>query len=136
MDQRTKALVWFTGVISKFNLSDSTLDNLQFNTALLNKLKETHDLVFLIMYPDEDVKQKYLEAIADARIKDNTYIFAKYEHTDSAEIVRRKIEYTLRQIFEQHTDITKYVDTDRSRMNIAANYVINEQVFHLSQFLT
>lgn len=135
MNERTKALVWFTGVISKFNLSDSTLDNLQFNIALLNKLKETHDLVFLIMYPDDEVKQKYLNAISAANIADNTYVFAKYEYDDSAETVKRKIEYTLRQIFEAHTDITKYVDTDRGRMMIASNYVINQNIFHLSQFL-
>lgn len=135
MNERTKALVWFTGVISKFNLSDSTLDNLQFNIALLNKLKETHDLVFLIMYPDDEVKQKYLNAISAANIADNTYVFAKYEYDDSAETVRRKIEYALKQIFEAHTDITKYVDTDRGRMMIASNYVINQNIFHLSQFL-
>ena len=57
---KTKAVVWFTGVISKYNLSNDSLDDLKINYSLLEKLSSKYDLIFIICVPNEDVKLKYL----------------------------------------------------------------------------
>lgn len=129
------AIVWFTGVISKFNMMDSTLDNLQINNQLYNKLKEKYNLIFLIKIPDDEyllqepdtqTKLKYKEAFAKSNIKDDQVIYLPYSCDDST---------VFDNLLQQFTNVVAYIDYSRRRLTIAAKYIPTDKVFHLSQLI-
>lgn len=128
MEQETKskAIVWFTGVISKYNLADSTFNQMKINTATLTHLKEQYDLVCIICIPDEETKQKYLEIIKDRHIEDNQYVFIPYQHD---------FDLVLESLIQQVPNVTTYIDYSKARLVKAAHYLKNENVIHISQLL-
>lgn len=126
MTDKPKALVWFTGVISKFKLPDIYLEDLQFNKQLLSKLQSTHDLVCIIQVKSVAEKERYLQRIHESYLGDNIYVFADYNKTD-LEIISEAVRL--------YPDITMYVDSDRKRLVTASRFFKNENIFHLSQYL-
>ena len=50
MNTKPTALVWFTGVISQYNLSDTNLDNLKINYSILRTLEEKYNLIIRVVF--------------------------------------------------------------------------------------
>ena len=134
MDKGT-AIIWFTGVISKFNMMDSNLEDLQINNQLYNKLKDKYNLIFIIKIPDEeyamqdsnyDTKLKYKEAFTKSNIKEDSVLYLPYSSDDTL---------VIESLLQQFPDVVAYVDYSRRRLGIAARYIPTNKVFHLSQLI-
>ena len=123
---KTKAVVWFTGVISKYNLSNDSLDDLKINYSLLEKLSSKYDLIFIICVPNEDVKLKYLSIIKDLGLSEYQYLFIPYQH-EFLEIFDSLIS--------KIPNITTYVDYSKARMIKVSNFLNNENIIHISQLI-
>ena len=132
---KPKAVVWFTGVISKFNLSDDSLENIQVNNLLYNKLKDKYNLIFIIKIPDDEYKEgvpnsptklKYQELFANSNIKDDMVIYIPYSCT---------LPKVLENLISQYPDITTYIDYSKHRLISAACYIQSNKAIHLSQLI-
>ena len=126
MNERPKALVWFTGVLSQYKLSDADLDNITINYVTLRQLEKDYDLVCLICIPDEETKQHYLRLIKAWGLEHLTYIFIPYSH-DFLDIMSNLVQ--------QIPNLTTYIDYSKARLVKAANFLKNENVIHVSQLM-
>lgn len=126
MNDKPKALVWFTGVLSQYKLSDDNLDNISINYTTLRNLEETYDLICIICVPSEEVKQHYLTLVKEWGIQHLTYIFIPYEH-----------DFTLvmQELLQKIPNINTYIDYSKARLVKAAKFLKNENVIHVSQLM-
>lgn len=123
---KTKAVVWFTGVISKYNLSDDSLDNLKINYSLLNKLNSEYDLIFIICVPNEDIHLKYLSLLKELHLTDFQYLFIPYQYD---------FDEVFGSLISKIPNITTYIDYSKARMIKVANYLRNDKIIHISQLI-
>ena len=126
MNTKPTALVWFTGVISQYNLSDTNLDNLKINYSILRTLEEKYNLAFIVCVPSEEVKQQYLHLIKQWQLEHYTFVFLPYQFD---------FEAVLSNLIQQLPNATTFIDYSKVRLLKAAKQLKNENVIHVSQLM-
>lgn len=113
------ALVWFTGVISKYDVLDTTnyKHSININNELFNRLLSEFDkLVCIICINDAEEKQAYINSIKKFKLDNNLQsmnaelIFFNYLNSDMETV---KVIEHLRSIY----NISYYIDYSKRRLN-------------------
>lgn len=125
-ENRPSAVVWFTGVISKYNVADVDIQSMKINQLLYSKLSSKYNLICVISVPDEQVKQKYMEVINENHLTDAKYVFISFQQDFDEMLVA---------LLSQNRNITTYIDYSKVRLAKAARYLKNTEVLHLSQLI-
>lgn len=122
-------LIWFTGVISQYNVANCDIPNLEINFKLLNKIVRDYPAdkyVALINVRNELEKQQYLDLIKRRGLqKVLVFIFCDMNEQ------RLSIIGTLRYSY----DIVYYIDCSRKRLVDSVGMVDPQRLIHLSQLL-
>lgn len=121
-----KALIWFTGVISRYSLINNNISETTLNIATLNSLKEKYEPLFIICIKNNEEKQQYNELLKSNNLLDIPVLYVPYNFI---------FEDALQQLVEQDPSITYYVDYSKVRLQKAAQYINNNNCIHISQLL-
>ena len=123
---KPSAVIWFTGVISKYNVADVDIQSMKINSLLYSKLTSKYNLICIISVPDEQVKQRYMQIINENHLTDSKYVFISYQ---------QDFDEMLTALLSQNRNITTYIDYSKVRLAKAAKYLKNTEVLHLSQLI-
>lgn len=122
-------LIWFTGVISQYNVANCDIPNLEINFKLLNKIVRDYHAdkyVALINVRNELEKEQYLDLIK-RRGLEKVLIFVFCDMNEQ----RLSIIGTLRYSY----DIAYYIDCSRKRLVDSVGMVEPQRLIHISQLL-
>ena len=122
-------LIWFTGVISQYNVANCDIPNLAINFKLLNKIVKDYPAdkyVGLINVRNEVEKEQYLDLIKRRGLqKVMVFIFCDMNEQ------RLSIIGTLRYSY----DIVYYIDCSRKRLVDSLGMITADRLIHISQLL-
>lgn len=122
-------LIWFTGVISQYNVANCDIPNLVINFKLLNKIVKDYPAdkyVGLINVRNDIEKEQYLDLIKRRGLqKVMVFIFCDMN------IERLSIIGTLRYSY----DIVYYIDCSRKRLVDSVGMIEPNKLIHVSQLL-
>lgn len=120
------ALVWFTGVISQYNVSEHyNVKGLNLNKGILSRIRSKYDVTFLIYVKDEDEKNAYLHLLTTNKITDIPVVFASYDtsfHEILYEFSMKYPEFIL-------------IDYSKKRLIDASRYLGRVDMMHISSLL-
>ena len=122
-------LIWFTGVISKYNVANCDIPNLEINFKLLNKIVRDYPAdkyVALINVRNGLEKEQYLDLIK-RRGLERVLIFVFCDMNEQ----RLSIIGTLRYSY----NIAYYIDCSRKRLVDSVGMVEPQRLIHISQLL-
>lgn len=122
-------LIWFTGVISQYNVANCDIPNLEINFKLLNKIVRDYPAdkyVGLINIRNDIEKEQYLDLIKRRGLeKVMVFIFCDM-NTERLSIIG-----TLRYSY----DIVYYIDCSRKRLVDSVGMIEPNKLIHISQLL-
>lgn len=125
----TVTIIWFTGVISKYDISKYDILNLEINDVallyMLSTYKADRHIAIITVYNDLE-KDQYLRLIKDKGL-DKKLMFIFLDYGSSVIDVIAK----LAQIY----DINYYIDCSRRRLKDAVSIVDIHRLIHVSQLL-
>ena len=125
----TATLIWFTGVISQFDISKYDIPNLRINKNTLDFIIDNFSadryIALITVYNDLE-KDQYLKLIKDKGLDTKLmFIFLDYDkHT--VDILAK-----LAQIY----NINYYIDCSRRRLKDAVSIINVDNLIHVSQLL-
>ena len=125
----TATLIWFTGVISQFDISKYDIPNLHINKNTLDFIIDNFSadryIALITVYNDLE-KDQYLKLIKDKGLDTKLmFIFLDYDkHT--VDILAK-----LAQIY----NINYYIDCSRRRLKDAVSIINVDNLIHVSQLL-
>ena len=122
-------LIWFTGVISKYDISKYDIPNLKINNVsllyILNTYKADRHIALITVYNDLE-KDQYLKLIKDKGLdKKLMFIFLDY-NSSVIDVVAK-----LAQIY----NINYYIDYSRRRLRDVVPIIDINRLIHISQLL-
>lgn len=124
---KPKALVWFTGVISKYSMNPVyNISELQINYETLYKIQEDYDIIFLICTTGPEETEAYREMLKEKNLTSCQVLFLNYEYD---------MDRLMTSVLESEPRITTYIDYSKSRLKQAGNYLKNNNLIHISQYL-
>lgn len=124
---KSKALVWFTGVITKYVFTPVyKINDLQINRELLRQLENDYNLIFIICVKDEQERDDYATFLRDEGLSIHQVLFLPYDFDFMS---------MMEQVMQSEPTITAYIDYSRSRLAKAGNFIKNDKLIHISQFL-
>lgn len=123
---RYKALIWFTGVISKYTVEQPKIMDIQLNMNTLTNISEEYDMIFIICVRDDNEKEEYRKLLKTLKVTNYQVLFVPYNVIFSNMVA---------DLVEQDQSIIAYIDYSKVRLNEAQKYIINNKCIHVSQLL-
>lgn len=123
---KPKAVVWFTGVFTKYTVSDFSVLTLKLNNSLIKRLSDKYELILLICVKDAFERKEYDELLATNNLYGSKVVFLPYNFD---------FDETFISLLDTMPDITTYIDYSKSRLISASAYLRNENLIHISQLL-
>lgn len=120
-------LVWFTGVISQYEVGDYDILSLKLNKSIYNRLKDNAQLFFIICAKDEQEKQDYIKLLSSNGMQECKLLFMPYQGLQFSEMMY--------QILQHVHKIDMYVDYSKLRLNEASRISSSLKLVHLSQLV-
>ena len=125
-------VIWFTGVVSQFEVAKYDIENLKINHKLLDKIINSYKAdkyIAIIWVANEEEKQAYMRLIEKEKLA-NKLLFVFLEdynnsYTSSGMITSLTYYY----------DINYYIDCSRTRLCRVMNLLKEDQLIHISQLL-
>lgn len=125
-------VIWFTGVVSQFEVAKYDIENLKINHKLLDKIISSYKAdkyIAIIWVANEEEKQAYMRLIEKEKLS-NKLLFVFLEdynnsYTSSGMITSLTYYY----------DINYYIDCSRTRLCRVMNLLKENQLIHISQLL-
>lgn len=121
---KPKALVWFTGVISKYNIAEYNIEELDINHNLLNKIYNNYDPMFIIYVKDDNELKAYTKLLHRLDIKEPV-CFVGYQ--DIFTDVLDKLKQAMGSFI--------LIDYSKKRLIEAANILERNDMIHISQLI-
>lgn len=124
-------LIWFTGIVSQYNISSYDIANLKINHNTLNNIFNTYKAdkyIALISVRNDLERQQYLNLIIKEKLEDKL-IFIFFGINDLyQEIIHR---------LASQYNITYYIDCSRRRLvSVSRTELISlDRLIHISQLL-
>lgn len=125
-------VIWFTGVVSQFEVAKYDIENLKINHKLLDKIINTYKAdkyIAIIWVANEEEKQAYMRLIEKEKLA-NKLLFVFLEDYNNS--------YTSTGMITSLTyyyDINYYIDCSRTRLCRVMNLLKEDQLIHISQLL-
>lgn len=123
---KPKALVWFTGVISQYNVNENyNISKIKLNLNLLNKLDSVYDISFLVYCRDNSEVIAYKELLKENNLSKIPVYFASYD------ISFKEV------LFDCYERLGKFIliDYSKKRLAEASQLFQSNDMIHLSQLL-
>ena len=127
--KETTTIIWFTGVISQYNVASCDIPNLVINFKLLDKIIKNYSAdkyIALINVRNELEKEQYLDLIKRHNLQ-KTLVFVFCDMYDQ----RLSIIGTLRYSY----NIAYYIDCSRKRLVDSVGMIEPQKLIHISQLL-
>lgn len=125
----TICLIWFTGVISQYDVSKCNITELKINHNLLNKIIENYKAdkyIALVNVRNDFEKQQYFELIKNEGL-DKKLIFVFCDMVGSSFDVIGTLRYSY--------VINYYIDCSRKRIVSLLEMIEQNKLIHISQLL-
>ena len=122
---KQNALVWFTGLISKYEIRDDyNIKDLKLNLNLMHSLEEQFNITYAIYIKDNQEKNEYLNLFIANKIKDKVLFIPYGSVFDEVMIECTKIipDFIL-------------IDYSKMRLNTAKRITKRSNHIHISQLL-
>lgn len=122
---KQNALVWFTGLISKYEIRDDyNIKDLKLNLNLMHSLEEQFNITYAVYIKDNQEKNEYLNLFIANKIKDKVLFIPYGSVFDEVMIECTKIipDFIL-------------IDYSKMRLNTAKRITKRSNHLHISQLL-
>lgn len=136
----TLTIIWFTGVLSQYDVSTYDIENLKINHKLLEKIKANYGAnkyVAIICYVNDE-KEKYLKLLEKENLLGKDIVFAFVDFYNFC-VNTESFYETLNNIINTYRvnyAINYYIDCDRKRLTKIMNKSMEpNKLIHLSQLL-
>ena len=127
--KETTTIIWFTGVISKYDISKYDILHLEINDVALLYMLSTYKAdryIAVITVYNEMEKEQYIKLIRDKGLDDKLiFVFMNYDN-NPVDLVAKLV-----QIY----DVNYYIDCSRKRLKDLVPLVPPEKLIHVSQLL-
>ena len=120
------ALLWFTGIVSKYYVSENyDISKLEINSELLSKIKQKYDVMFIIYITNTQEEYAYTKLLWEHNLNDIKVVFVPYG-----------ISFTeaLTGIISKVGDIL-VIDYSKKRLIEASKLLDETKLIHISQIL-
>ena len=122
---KQNALVWFTGLISKYEIRDDyNIKDLKLNLNLMHSLEEQFNITYAVYIKDNQEKNEYLNLFIANKIKDKVLFIPYGSVFDEVILECTKIipDFIL-------------IDYSKMRLNTAKRITKRSNHLHISQLL-
>lgn len=127
--KETTAIIWFTGVISQYNVANCDIPNLVINFKLLDKIIKNYSAdkyIALINVRNELEKEQYLDLIKRNDLQ-KTLVFVFCDMYDQCLSIIGTLRYSY--------NIVYYIDCSRKRLVDSVGMIEPQKLIHISQLL-
>jgi hypothetical protein len=133
MKRDSITILWFTGLISQYDITKCDIENLKINHNLLDKIQERYKadkFIALVNIRNDIEKQQYTNLINKEGLA-NKLIFVFCDMSDTLYNTLLNIIGTLRYSYS----INYYIDCSRRRLMGLLEMVEQDKLIHISQLL-